>query len=563
MPLSLAETTARLTAPGAPFEMVEGEALGRRMRLWKYAASNLREPLLAAEAFGDDEFIVYQDERVSYGEFRRRVNALAAALQGQFGVAKGDRVAIAMRNLPEWPVSFFAATAIGAVAVPLNGWWTGPELHYGLADSGAKVLIADAQRWERARPRRSELTDLETVILVGTAVHPEGTVRFAELTEGEAGLPDVAIDPDDPATIFYTSGTTGFPKGALGTHRNIATNAHSLAFGRARTDLRHGRVPAALGGPAPPKGCVLLSVPFFHVTGCHSTLLPTMIGGGKLVLMYRWNPEQALELIERERVTAFGGVPGMAWQVLESPDFAKRDTSSILSIGYGGAPSAPELVKRLRQGFPQGQPGQGYGLTETSSVTTQISAEDYVDHPDSCGPAVPVCDVRVIGEAGETLPVGAVGELLIYGPNIVQGYWNKPAETAASFVDGWLRSGDLARLDDEGFIYIVDRVKDVLIRGGENVYCSEVENALYSHPAVMDATVVGLPHRVLGEEVGAAVQVAPGAALNQAELQAYLKGKLAAFKIPVRIDVRDTPLPRNANGKIMKPTVREEMLAAS
>lgn len=560
MPLSLAETTARLTAPGAPFEIVEGEAQGRRMRLWKNAAASLREPLLAVDAFGDDEFVVYHDERITYAAFRRQVDALAAALHGRFGVAKGDRVAIAMRNLPEWPIGFFAITAIGAIAVPLNGWWTGPELKYGLADSGAKVLIVDGDRWERARPHRSELLDLEAVILTRPGEHAEGTVPFAELVEGEAALPEVEIDPDDPATIFYTSGTTGFPKGALGTHRNICTNAHSLAFNRARTDLRHGRVPAALGGPMPPKGCVLLSVPFFHVTGCHSTLLPTMIGGGKLVLMYRWNPERALELIERERVTAFGGVPGMAWQVLESPDFAKRDTSSILSIGYGGAPSAPELVNRLRQGFPQGQPGQGYGLTETSSVTTQIGAEDYVDHPDSCGPAVPVCDVKVMDETGNALPVGSVGELWIYGPNIVAGYWNKPADTTASFTDGWLHSGDLARIDDEGFIYIVDRAKDVLIRGGENVYCSEVENALYSHSAVMDATVVGLPHRVLGEEVGAAVQVAPGAEVGEVELQAYLKDKLAAFKIPVRIDIRHEPLPRNANGKIMKPRVREEML---
>jgi long-chain acyl-CoA synthetase len=277
--------------------------------------------------------------------------------------------------------------------------------------------------------------------------------------------------------------------------------------------------------------------------------------------MYRWNPEKALELIERERVTAFGGVPGMAWQVLESPDFAHRDTSSVLSIGYGGAPSAPELVRRLRQGFPQGQPGQGYGLTETSSVTTQIGAEDYVARPESCGPAVPVCDVKVVDEAGNALPVGQVGELWIYGPNIVKGYWNKPEATAATFTEGWLHSGDLARLDDEGFIYIVDRAKDVLIRGGENVYCSEVENALYSHPAVMDATVVGLPHKVLGEEVGAAVQVAPGATVDQAELQAWLKDRLAGFKIPVRIDIRIAPLPRNPSGKIMKRQVRDEMLA--
>jgi long-chain acyl-CoA synthetase len=557
MPLSLAETTARLTGPGAPFEIVEAEVRGRRMRIWKNAAPNLRVHLLNSRAHGDAEFIVYEDERLTYAEHLRRVSALAAALRQRFGVRHGDRVAIAMRNYPEWSISFFAITALGAIAVPLNAWWTGPELQYGLADSGAKVLICDGERLERICPHRAELVDLQTVIAVRAPA--DDAIAFADLVAGDAALPAAEIAPDDFATIFYTSGTTGFPKGALGTHRNICTNAHSIGFGRARTDLRHGRVPAALGGPAV-TGCTLLSVPFFHVTGCHSVLLPTLAAGGKLVLMYRWNPERALELIERERVTGFGGVPGMAWQVLESPDFAHRDTSSVLSVSYGGAPSAPELVKRIRQGFPQGQPGQGYGLTETSSVTTQIAAEDYVARPESCGPAVPVCDVKVVTETGEALPVGMVGELMIYGPNIVAGYWNKPAATAETFTDGWLHTGDLARLDDEGFIYIVDRAKDVLIRGGENVYCSEVENALYSHPAVMDATVVGLPHKVLGEEVGAAVQVAPGTAVTEAELLAYLRGKLAAFKVPVRIDIRDTPLPRNANGKIMKPQVRDQMV---
>jgi long-chain acyl-CoA synthetase len=560
--LSLAETTARLTAPGAPFEMAEAVIDGRRLRVWKNAAGSLREILLASRAHGAADFIVYEDERLTYTEHFRQVAALAHALVHRFGIAKGDRVAIAMRNYPEWSVAFWAATAAGAIAVPLNAWWTGPELTYGMTDSGARVLIADGERWARAAPHRAGMPGLETVVLTRAgAADPQGTIAFAALAAGEAALPAVELGPEDPATIFYTSGTTGFPKGALGTHRNICTNAVSVAFVAARNDLRYGRVPAALSGQPAPKGCVLLSVPFFHVTGCHSTLVTTVIAGNKLVLMYRWNPERALELIERERVTAFGGVPAIAWQVLESPDFARRDTSSVTQVSYGGAPSAPELVRRIRQSFPAAQPRNGYGLTETSSVTSLNGAEDYEARPESCGPPVAVCDVKVVDDQGRELPAGAVGELWIRGPNVIRGYWNKPEATAAAITDGWLHSGDLARLDEEGFIYIVDRAKDVVIRGGENIYCVEVENALYSHPAVMDATVVGLPHRMLGEEVAAAVQVAPGAPVDEAALRAWLKDRLAGFKVPVRIDIRLAPLPRNPSGKILKRQVRDEMLS--
>ncbi len=556
--LSIEAAVAALTAPDAPFAMEEKVIRGIPTRVWKQAPPSLRALLEASRAHGELPFLVYEDERLSYAEHYRRAAALAQALAGRFGIKKGDRVAIAMRNFPEWSLSFWAAAAIGAIVVPLNAWMTGPELQYCLADSGARLLVADAERAERLLPHLADLP-LDAVLVARAAgMLPERLLRFEEVAREAGALPDIAIDPEDDATIFYTSGTTGKPKGALGTHRNICGNLISMAYARARTLLRRGE-PLPAPGTAP-KTATLLSVPFFHATGCHSVLCASLYGGGKLVLMHRWDPERAMQLIERERVNSFGGVPSMAWQVLEHPAFERYDLSSVESIGYGGAPAAPELVTRIKEKFPKVMPGNGYGLTETSSVTSQNAAEDYQRKPESAGLVIPVCDVRVVDPAGRDVAPGEIGEFWVKGPNVVKGYWNKPEATAASFSEGWLHTGDLVRIDEEGFLYILDRVKDMLIRGGENVYCVEVEDALYSHPAVMDAAVIGIPHRVLGEEVGAVVQLTPGAALSEAALRRHVAERLAAFKVPVRIVLRDTPLPRNANGKILKRELRGEFV---
>jgi long-chain acyl-CoA synthetase len=552
--LSIAAAVAALTAPGAPFEMAERVIGGIPTRVWKNAPPTLRAVFEASRAHGELPFIIYEDERLSYAEHYRRSAALARALTRRFGIAKGDRVAIAMRNFPEWSIAFWAAAAVGAIVVPLNAWMTGAELQYCLDDSGARVLIADAERVERLLPHLAGLK-LEAVLVArAPRALPEGVLRLEDALGDDGALPEVAIDPEDDATIFYTSGTTGKPKGALGTHRNICTNLLSIGFARARVLLRRGE-PLPAPGTAP-KTATLLSVPFFHATGCHSMLCIALHSGNKLVLMHRWEPERAMQLIERERINGFGGVPSMAWQVLEHPAFAGYDLSSVESISYGGAPAAPELVARIKEKFPKVMAGNGYGLTETSSVTSQNAAEDYQRKPDSAGLVIPVCDVRVVDAAGRDVPRGEIGELWIKGPNVVKGYWNKPEATAASFSDGWLHTGDLVRIDEEGFLYILDRVKDMLIRGGENVYCVEVEDALYSHPAVMDAAVIGIPHRVLGEEVGAVVQVKPGAAVDETALRHHVGERLAAFKVPVRILLRQEPLPRNANGKILKRELR-------
>ena len=546
-----------LCAPGMPFEMETAEIEGVPTRVWKNALPNLA--VLAAHAnasFGDREFVVYEDERVTYAAWYRAVAALAHALQER-GVKKGDRVALAMRNLPEWPVAFFAAAVTGAIVVPLNAWWTGEELAFGLADSGAAVLICDAERWDRISPYKAEMPALAHVMVAraGAAAMAEPAITlesiigspksYADLAD--LSLPEVAIAPDDATTIFYTSGTTGKPKGALGSHRNLLTNGFSSAYSGAATMLRRGD-PL----PEPSIRASLLVIPMFHVTACSASMIPTIQAGHKIVLLHKWDTVKAFEIIEREKINATGGVPFIAWQLIEHPDRAKYDLSSIDAISYGGAPSAPELVSKIYEIFGA-FPGNGWGMTETMATVTSHVAEDYLNRPDSCGPAVAVSDVKIMSEDGSTeLPVGEVGELWARGPQIVKGYWNRPDATAETFVDGWVRTGDLARVDDEGFCFIVDRAKDMIIRGGENIYSSEVENILYEHPAVTDAALIGIPHQTLGEEPAAVVHLAPGMTASEDELREYVSARLAKFKVPVKIIFTEDTLPRNANGKILK-----------
>jgi long-chain acyl-CoA synthetase len=564
--MSIAQAHAILTAPGAPFEMEELVIRGVKTRAWKNAPLSLRAVVEAGRAHGEKIFLVHEDERVTFEAFFRAVGAFARELGSQ-GVVKGDRVAIIMRNLPEWPVAFYAAASLGAIVTPLNAWWTGPELEYGLVDSAAKIAIVDAERLERINEHLEHCPHLSRVYvsrqddeIANPLVIELESVIGAPDDWGrlpDAPLPSAQVGPEDEATIFYTSGTTGKPKGALATQRNVNSNIMAGACSAARSFLRRGETPP-LADPAAPQRATLLSVPFFHATGCFAILNPSLAGGAKLVMMRRWDPIRAFQLIERERVSSAGGVPTIAWQLIEHPQRGNYDLSSLESVAYGGAPSAPELVRRIRETFPKSQPGNGWGMTETSATATSHGAEDYEHRPDSCGPPVPVTDLKIMTVEGDReLPVGEVGELWCKGPQVVKGYWNKPEATAETFHEGWVKTGDLARLDEEGFCFIIDRAKDMLIRGGENIYCIEVENVLYDHPAVMDAALVGIPHKTLGEEPGAVVTLKPEASATEDELRAFVAERLAAFKVPKRVIFWRETLPRNANGKIIKSDLRK------
>ncbi len=562
---SIAEIDAELTAPGQMFETDEVEIRGVPTNVWKNAPATLADILRLSRGHGDKVFLVYEDDRMTFDEHFRASAKLAHVLRDRFGVREGDRVAIAMRNYPEWSVAFWAAAAAGAVVVPLNSWWTGEELQYGLEDSGTRVVFVDAERAQRIAEHRGELPELTAMIAARAEGQtlPDDTLHFMDVVgevPADIDLPEINVGTDDDATIFYTSGTTGRPKGALGTHRNICTNPMSLFYVNVRAAARAGTEPPSPGSGE--QNAYLLSVPLFHATGCHSILVGNILAGGKLVMMHRWDAGRALELIERERITTFGGVPTMVLQVLDHPDFGQRDTSSVKSVGYGGAPAPPELVKRIQEHFNSSPASNGYGMTETSSLSTMNSGQDYLEKPDSVGPPVPVVTVKVVDADGHDLPAGEVGELWIKGPNIVKGYWNKPEATAETFTDGWVHTGDVARIDEEGFVYIVDRAKDMLIRGGENVYCVEIEGVLYEHPAVAEAAVIGIPHPTLGEEVGAVVTVIAGKQVTEKELQEFVGARLAAFKVPVKIWFYNGELPRNPAGKVLKRDLRIELVGA-
>jgi long-chain acyl-CoA synthetase len=573
--LPYADALAQITAPGQLFEMEEREIRGVVVRTWKAAPPSLRFVLDLSLGYGDADYIVYEERRVSYAQHYRQAATLAHRLRDELGVQKGDRIAIAMRNLPEWVVAFWAAIAVGAVVVPLNAWWTEHELAYGIGDSGTVVAFVDGERAERLRAQRGALKHLRTIVVADeSGVADEADVSGGPIRAGEeerpyrtllgevapdATPPDVTIDPEDDATIFYTSGTTGHPKGAVGTQRNICSNLISLGFVAARAALMAtSRQRDVLDGSGT-QNAYLLSVPLFHATGCHSILVANTAVGGKLVMMHRWDPERALELIERERITIVGGVPTMAMQILDSPDFAKRDTSSVRTIGYGGAPAPPELVRRIGELFPGRSPSNGYGLTETSSVTTMNAGADYFRKPDSVGPPVPVCDLRVVAAGGEDAPLGEAGELWIRGPNVVRGYWNRPDETAKVMLpDGWLRTGDLGRMDERGFVYIEDRKKDMILVSGFNVYPNEVEAVVATHPGILEAAAVAQPDEHSGEVVALFV-IRKDPALTENDVIEFSRQSLAGYKVPKHVYFRKE-LPKSNVGKILRKSLREELV---
>jgi steroid-24-oyl-CoA synthetase len=542
---------SRLTAPGAPFEMETLRIDGRPTRVFRAAPRSLRTIVDGLEGHGDALHLVYNDERISYAATAAQVRALAAHFVHTLGIVPGDRIAIAARNLPEWPVAFWATVAVGAVAVPLNAWWQGDELRYGLARSGSRVLVADDERLQRLEPHLPGLR-LDAVLAVRSDRAAPVEVVLAD-DPGE--LPPADPAPDDAATIFYTSGTTGRPRGALGTHRNMLNNLLAVRWRVAVMAEVDGRVP-----PEPHhQRSVLLSVPLFHVTGAHSVMLPAAAAGSKIVIQHRWDPAEACALVERERITTFTGVPTMAWELLHSPAAAEHDLSSLTYVGSGGAPAPPDLVRLVHDelGVPA---GNGYGMTESSALAVAQAGEAYLADPSSIGRPVPVNDVRIVGEGGHDAAPGDPGELWIRGPCVVRGYWQDPEATAATFVDGWLRTGDVAVQEPDGRLRLVDRLKDIVIRGGENISTVEIEAAVYEHPAVLQAAVFGVPDERLGEQVALVAVPRPGADLDPGTLRAHLAARLASFKVPAIVEVRPRSLPTNAAGKFLKRQLREEVL---
>ncbi len=560
MTMTWDEAVTRLTAPGGDFELIETEVGGSIQKVFARTPGSLRDLFAVARMYGDAEYLVYEDERWGFDRLTRQIDELGDALVNRYGVRPGDRVAIAMRNYPEWITSFAAVTSVGAVAVALNAWWLHEELAYGLEDSGSRLVICDSERFERVRDLIGD-SDLDAIVVRHRGDLPPGAAHLEEILEPGARLPEVVVDTDADATILYTSGTTGHPKGAVSTHRAVLTALMGFACRAAVAALVDGAetAPTDETGEALPTTAILC-IPLFHVTGLVPVMLGTFVSGSRLVMMYRWDPRRALELIERERITQFVGVPTMSWELLECEDFDRFDTSSLRSVGGGGAPAPPELVQRIEDRFSAGRPGIGYGMTETNALGPQNAGDTYLRRPTSVGRAAPNMDVMVIDGEGRPLGPGERGEICFRGANLIRGYWNRPEATAETIVDGWLRSGDIGYIDEEGFVYVSDRAKDMVLRGGENIYCAEVEAAVYEHPAVYEAAVFALPHERLGEEVALAVMAKPGSVIEPEELRRFVGARLAAFKVPSRVFVFDEQLPRNASGKILKRQIRDDIL---
>jgi long-chain acyl-CoA synthetase len=549
---------AELTAPGAPFEIEEIAVRGQRLRSYKNAPPNIRALWLSTAAFEGRDYLVYQDERLTYGQAHAQVASIANWLFGQ-GVQPGDRVAIAMRNYPEWMLIYWACVSTGIAVVGMNAWWVPDEIEYALKDSAPKIVFCDAERLERILERPTTATLAKLVVVRADA--PAGVTPWSEVVATSGALPEVAVDPDADACIFYTSGTTGAPKGAQLTHRGCIANLFNMSFsGRA-----HGLATQRATGVAPdpaapvPVPVTLITTPLFHVTANNCSAYAATAAGGKMVLMYRWDPGEALKLVERERISDVSGVPVMSRELISHPDFGQYDTSSLLSVGGGGAPLHPDLVTKIDETIKSARPRTGYGMTETCGIITSISADFFVDKPTSCGRVMPAYEARCVDDDGRTVGPGEVGELWVKGSPVIKGYINRPEATADSITDGWLHTGDVARIDEDGFVFIVDRKKDMVLRGGENVYCAEVEACVHHHPAVVECCVFGVPDARLGEEVAAAIVLRPGESISAEALRAHCAERLAKHKIPRHIWFLTGSLPRNANGKFLKRELRESL----
>ena len=556
----LANAIAEVTSPGKPFATRVENIRGVDFAVFVNAPRNLRDLYVSGLAHADKDFYVYDEERHTYQAMWDRAAQCANRL-ASLGIVSGDRVGIALRNYPEWIAAFMAITSLGGVAVAMNAWWSGDELVYGIEDSGLKLLFTDIERTERLTPNLARLG-----IEVVTVRHRhQGLATWEKFIEGASTeMPTPPIEPEDSATILYTSGSTAHPKGVLSTHRAIANALLGWECGGTIAMALNPQMAAAVGRAAPvPQDppSIILTVPLFHVTGLVVQMLSSFRRGRKVVGMYKWDVEEALRIIQDERVTEFNGVPTMAWELVQSPNRGKYDLSSLKSAGGGGAPMAPEHARQIDKTIAKGAPGTGWGMTETQGLATTIGGAAFLDRPRSCGRAVPpIVKVKAVKTDGTDAAPFETGELWIWGVMNLSGYWNKPDATADTLTDGWVHTGDIGHLDEEGYVFITDREKDMVIRGGENIGCQEVEAVLYGHPAVLEAAVFGVPDERLGETLAAVVVARPDMTLTGDHLKTFAAEHVARFKVPDHVWIRTERLPRIASEKIFKRGLRDEAI---
>lgn len=550
-PLTRDEAIAQVVNTNPRFKVTQTAIRGATLNVFANAPDNLRTLLqTAVDSFADRELLVYGDSRWSYRGFADDVNRMAHALTGELGVRPGDRIGIAMRNYPEMPILIMAIVSVGAVAVPLNAWWSGEELAFALKDSSVGLVFSDRDRYRLLEPHVNALG------VTQVATHDaDGDLRYSDLLDRShnTAWPDTPVHPDDDFAVMYSSGSSGRPKGVLLTHRGAISSVHSWVMGKEVAALMDPEAAAA----ASDRPASLVVTPLFHVTALHSVFLQGVALGTKLVLMYRWNAEEAADLIERERITRFVGVPTQSADLMATAQVSGRQLDSLETLGAGGAKRPASQVLEISRLFPSASPAAGWGMTETNSLGILITGPEYVANPEAAGRMTPpLQEMRIVDANGKEVTNGEVGELTVRSPANMRGYLNLPEETEATLRDGWLYTGDLARVDDTGLFYIVDRKKSIIIRGGENISCLEVEGALHAHPTVAEACVFPVPDQRLGEVVGAVVYCRDGHKVAGDDILAFLKGKLAAFKLPEKLWFWDDPLPRGGTGKLDRKTVQ-------
>lgn len=555
-----AQVAAELTADDGPFAIADEVVHGVLLRVYRGAPLTMRDIFADSGRHGSLDAVVYDDERYTFADQVDIVARLAHVLGDEYGVGKGDRVVLMMRNYPEWLFAFWATTVLGAIVVPLNSWWTAQEAAYALGNCEPVVALGDTARVRAIQEVRSRVPSLKSVVEVRAEGGLIGDVAYeALLGRAPAGLelPEVEIAPDDDLTIMYTSGTTGTPKGVVATHRSHVHGVWNLRL-NAAVDGRLNPQPAS-SAKSPEQPGVPVTFPLFHIAGM-GMVKTSAATGSKLVLLYKWDAVKVVELVERERLTSVAGVPTMLSELLDVAAQPGRDLSSLRAFSSGGAQVSSQIIGRIGSIFGgRVGVGTGYGMTETTGSMVMTDTRAMFERPLAVGHPLPVSDIRLVGQDGRDVADGDIGEVWFRGPNVARGLWNQQSET--HLPDGWLRSGDLGRIDEAGYLYVVDRIKDVIVRGGENVYCAEVEDVLLEHPAVVEAAVLGLPEERLGEQVCAVVRVAPGAVVAVEELRASVAARLAHFKVPSRIDIREQELPRNAVGKILKRQLQQELIA--